>query len=391
MTMRLSRFLVVGGLGFAVQLSVATVLLVMGVPAVASPPIAIEAAIVHHHAWHRRWAWRDRADGTPWLQTLLRSHVGSGATSLVAGVAAVALLAGVVPPIAAQVAAVATCAAANYLIADRWVFARRPALTFFAAGALLMALPPAAHASSPSAEALHSWDRYVRTLERVRASETGRGVPAWASDEDQDGTRTLAALQAGRVVVQRRELRGVDVSGATLEHWQGSVLLRGRSLDDVAHRVRHPERYRQPPDVLELHVTSRSATGHEIYLRLARSMLVTATYDTWHRVRHVERGATRLDSVSVASRIDEVVDAGTPRERRVPADDSRGFLWRMQSSWRFVQTPDGVVVTCESLTLSRPVPFGLGVVARPVITRVARESMTTAVRAWQSPPSPRIR
>ena len=56
----------------------------------------------------------------------------------------------------------------------------------------------------------------------------------------------------------------------------------------------------------------------------------------------------------------------------------------MQSLWRFAAVPEGVVVTCESITLSRPVPLGLGLVSRPIVTRVARESITTAVRSWQA-------
>ena len=55
----------------------------------------------------------------------------------------------------------------------------------------------------------------------------------------------------------------------------------------------------------------------------------------------------------------------------------------MQSFWRFTTVPEGVVVTCESITLSRPVPIGLGLVSRPIISRVTSESMTTAIRAWQ--------
>ena len=91
----------------------------------------------------------------------------------------------------------------------------------------------------------------------------------------------------------------------------------------------------------------------------------------------------RVESTAIATRIDEVIDPGLPGETRVPVDQGRGLLWRMRSSWRFAAVSEGVVVTCESITLSRPVPLGLGLVARPIVTRVARESMTTAVQAWQ--------
>ena len=159
--------------------------------------------------------------------------------------------------------------------------------------------------------------------------------------------------------------------------------MKGVSIEKVADRLRHPERFPQPRDVLSLKVSNWSEAGHDLFLRLTRSMLITATYDTWYRVRHQVQGPTRIDSVAVATRIEEVSDPGTPTEKRVPVDESRGFLWRMQTLWRFSVVPQGVVVTCESITLSRPVPLGLGLVSRPIVTRVARESMTTAVRAWQ--------
>ncbi len=383
MTTRTVRFLFVGGMGFSVQMCVATLLLVAGVHPLACTLLAIEAAIVHNHAWHRRWAWRDRAGVRTWPETLWRAHVGSGASSLLVGLSTVALLGAWLSPLVAQVVAVATCAAANYWLADRWVFGRPRALTVAALLIMLATTTGTARASGPSPEAIASWDRYARALEAVRASEASRGVPAWATDEDRDGRKGFPALRRGDVVVTRRTLPSVRVEDATLEHWQGSLLLRGVSLEQVSSRLRNPDRYPQPPDVLALTVSARGAESHDIYLRLRRSLLVTATYDTWHHVRHVARGASRLDSVSLSSRIEEVEDAGTASERRLAADQSRGFLWRMRSAWRFTAVPEGVVVTCESLTLSRPVPFGLGMMARPIITRVARESMTTAVRAWQ--------
>ena len=222
------------------------------------------------------------------------------------------------------------------------------------------------------------------SLEQARAADLARDVPSWATDDDPHGTRVLEALGRGELDVSRRELRNVAVDDATLEHWQGSVLLKGVSIEKVADRLRHPERFPQPRDVLSLKVSNWSEAGHDLFLRLTRSMLITATYDTWYRVRHQVQGPTRIDSVAVATRIEEISDPGTPTEKRVPVDESRGFLWRMQTLWRFSVVPEGVVVTCESITLSRPVPLGLGLVSRPIVTRVARESMTTAVRAWQA-------
>ena len=392
-TTRLSRFVVVGALGFVVQMVAAMALLASGAAPLLATAVAIEAAIVHNHAWHRRWAWRDRTPAHSWPATLWRAHLGAGATSLVVGVGTVALLHRHVGAIAAQVVAVVLCAALNYLIADRWVFARR---TRGAVAVRSPLVPPAsiallvlvgsgapASAGGPSAAAIQSWERYAAALDRARAADLAANRASWATDDSAAGAEVLAALRRGAVVVGRRRLAGVDVQDATLEHWQGSVLLRGVTLAQVTERVRHPDRHRQPPDVLALRVQGRTADGHEVYLRLTRSLLVTATYDTWHRVRHVLVGPTRLHSTSESTRIDEIHDPGTSAERRVALAESRGFLWRMRSAWRFATVAEGVVVTCESITLSRPVPIGLGLVSRPIITRVARESMSTAVGAWR--------
>ena len=41
----------------------------------------------------------------------------------------------------------------------------------------------------------------------------------------------------------------------------------------------------------------------------------------------------------------------------------------------------GVVAECESISLSRDVPFGLGAIAGPIIRSTARESMTRTLES----------
>ena len=47
----------------------------------------------------------------------------------------------------------------------------------------------------------------------------------------------------------------------------------------------------------------------------------------------------------------------------------------MNSYWRYEAVPGGVIVELESLTLSRGLPWGTRTVVRPLIERVARESI----------------
>jgi hypothetical protein len=80
-------------------------------------------------------------------------------------------------------------------------------------------------------------------------------------------------------------------------------------------------------------------------------------------------------------RIREVRDAGTPQERLLGDEEDRDFLWRLNAYWRYQDVKGGVIAECESISLSRDVPFGLGVVARPLINRTAEGSMRAALLA----------
>jgi hypothetical protein len=48
----------------------------------------------------------------------------------------------------------------------------------------------------------------------------------------------------------------------------------------------------------------------------------------------------------------------------------------MNSYWRYEEIPGGVIVELESITLSRGIPMGLGLVLEPMVDRIARESVT---------------
>jgi hypothetical protein len=60
-----------------------------------------------------------------------------------------------------------------------------------------------------------------------------------------------------------------------------------------------------------------------------------------------------------------------------------GYLWRMNSYWRYQEVKGGVIVECESLTLSRSIPSLLEYMIRPLIKSVARESMKRTLESFR--------
>jgi hypothetical protein len=189
----------------------------------------------------------------------------------------------------------------------------------------------------------------------------------------------------GKVVVEQVKMRGprgdLDVPGATINHWRGVVLIPGASLDDMLARLeREPPGLKQP-DVVSSAVLESRPGWARVSLRLHRSFVLSAVFDTEHEVTFLRQSRTRASSQSTATRIVELDSAGTPRERAKRPDEDRGLLWRWNAYWRYEQVERGVLVECESLTLSRPVPGILDFVVSPLMSKLARESMDRTLAA----------
>lgn len=155
----------------------------------------------------------------------------------------------------------------------------------------------------------------------------------------------------------------IDIPGGTIYHSSGSILIRNTTVDRVVHALMYPGTPPPQEDVLESRVLAHSGDRLRVYLKLARSAIVTVVYDTEHDVTFTRHSPTMVTSRSVSTRIAEA-DGG-----------DRGFLWRLNSYWRYTQVGSDVRVDLESLSLSRSVPRVARAVARPVIDRIARESL----------------
>jgi hypothetical protein len=163
----------------------------------------------------------------------------------------------------------------------------------------------------------------------------------------------------------------IDVPGGTIYHSSGSILIRNTTVDRVVRALMYPGTPPPQEDVLESRVLARSGDRLRVYLKLARSAIVTVVYDTEHDVTFTRHSPTMVTSRSVSTRIAES-DGG-----------DRGFLWRLNSYWRYTQIGNDVRVDLESLALSRSVPGVARPVARPIIDRIARESLLRTLDSVQ--------
>ena len=121
---RFVKFGAVGAGGIIMQ-AVTLAILLRVAPAhyLLATALAVEAAILHNFAWHRRWTWADRP-GTSGILALLRFNATNGATSLAGNLVLMFVFVGVfkLNPFVANLVTIAICSLINFALADRFVF-----------------------------------------------------------------------------------------------------------------------------------------------------------------------------------------------------------------------------------------------------------------------------
>ncbi len=272
----------------------------------------------------------------------------------------------------------------------------------FTAAALVvtMAIPAApAGAADLKPHTIAAFDAYARAVESRIGSELSAPRPFLGFDfaKPADAQAIRRSVMAGEVHVARLTARGQDAEDITvpdglINHWRGVMFVPGVTVEQAITELRAPAERHQQEDVLESRLIWRDGDRSRVFLKLMRKKIVTVTYNTEHDVVYERRGPGRASSRSIATKIAELENAGTPQEREKPIGHDRGFMWRLNSYWRYEDVPGGVVIELESLTLSRDVPAFIKFIAKPIINSIARESITRtleSVKARLTKPSAR--
>jgi hypothetical protein len=228
-------------------------------------------------------------------------------------------------------------------------------------------------------ETIEAFNNFIKTVEiRLEPSFHGRKF-LWPDEVP----AVREQLLNGAIVAQ--PLRGngtIPIKGGLVQDWRGAVFIPRRSLVDVLLIVQdydhHPAIYQ--PDITAAKIESRveSPQGPEflVYLRIVKSKFMFAdVLSTEHDIRFTRLDSKRVYSRSYSTRINEVAAPGKPGEHDLPAGVDRGLLWRLYGYWFFEERDNGVYIACESITLTREIPFGMGTVLGPVIHDMPGESL----------------
>jgi hypothetical protein len=248
---------------------------------------------------------------------------------------------------------------------------------------------PEVLAAAVKPAAMDAYIRYVQWTDTRNDSELELGRNLLWIDLLPPAERAKAYEELKSGAIKMRKLETLDDGKAIpcpdgmIHHWVGVVFIPGAKLADVLGVLQDYNRQAifYAPDVERSRIESRDGDHFRVFLRFRRHKVITVVLDTEHDVQYFRDSATRAHSRSSAVRISQVENAGKSDEREKPANDDDGFLWKMDTWWRMVESDGGVYVQSEVVSLTRDIPTGLAWMLGPFVTSIPKETLAFTLDA----------
>ena len=251
----------------------------------------------------------------------------------------------------------------------------------------LLALPRFGFAFAKlTLETARAFDRYVQAAESRMAQDL---QPARFLRVD-TAPGLKARVRGGELVIQPGSTppgaKDLTVPGGLLQDWLGMMFIPAARIAAVRAVLQDYPNYKTfyQPEVVDSKEISRQDGQYEIFLRLYEKHILTVVLNASYHVRYGMLDAQRMYVTSHSTRIAEVKDPKHSYTEEEPPGDDTGFLWRLNSYWRFEEADGGVWAECEAISLSRDVPLGLGFMLKGFLERFPKESMLNTLRGTKA-------
>jgi hypothetical protein len=236
-------------------------------------------------------------------------------------------------------------------------------------------------------ETITAFDKYVAATEaRINSELLPRGLFLYVDGLPIETMKSsYERLRNGEVLVEKRQTKVPGVSFAVpdgmVHHWVGIVFIPGVTLSQVLSIAQDYDRRSDlyKPEVTASHLISHQGDDYRFFLRLYQKRFTTVVFNTEYLTHWGKVDPKKVYSHSISTKIAEVKDPDHPDGEEWPVGRDRGYLWRLNTYWRFEEKDGGVYMQCEALSLTRDIPFGLGWLLKPLVTKIPRESLNRAL------------
>jgi hypothetical protein len=227
-------------------------------------------------------------------------------------------------------------------------------------------------------QTITAFDRYIAESERQAGATLGDPARFLSVTAATD----LAGLRRGQLSIDKVEIKSsgkkIDIPDGMIHHWIGVVFVPGATADEAVRLLQDYDRHQDiyKPNVARSKLLSHTGDQFKMSLRFYMKKVITVVVNSDHEARFSRPEPGRAHSRIASTRIAEVEDPDTPHEKELPVGNDGGYLWRLNSYWRFLERDGGTYVQCESITLTRGLPMIIGAIIRPFVTSIPRETLT---------------
>jgi hypothetical protein len=230
-----------------------------------------------------------------------------------------------------------------------------------------------------TAETSTAFDRYVEAAE----SKMNRDLSPDHFLHFSADPEVKAKLRGGELRIESAESpESREVPDGMLQDWWGSMFIPNATISQVKAVLQDYVDYKNfyRPELIESKQIANQGDEYDIFLRLYEKHVLTVVLNANYHVRYSMLGAQRLSVISHSTRIAEVTNAKRSYTEEEPVGNDSGFLWRLNSYWRFEEADGGVYAECRAISLSRDVPLGLGWMLKGFLESFPKERMLNTLR-----------
>jgi hypothetical protein len=259
---------------------------------------------------------------------------------------------------------------------------RRRMIGALVSAVLIFSAPLSATDLQP--QTAQNYERYIALTQALVDAELAQGDPyLWV--ERLPEARRLAAqdeLRNGGVVIERLQTlddgKPISAPNGIIHHWIGTIFVPGATLtqtlafmEDYDHKVEYFK-----PDIVRSKILKHEGDDYFVLLRFYHKKIITTVIDTDQQIHYHVVDKNHAWSRSHATRVQEVDNPGKSDERLEPEGHDKGFVWKLNTFWRFEEKDGGTYLECQAISLSRDIPTGLGWVVGSFVSSVPKESLT---------------
>ena len=211
----------------------------------------------------------------------------------------------------------------------------------FVAPLLILAVP--LDAADLQAQTAQNYERYVAlTAAQVDIELAQRNPYLWFErlpearrDADEQ------TLRRGDLVIERLETldngQPIPSPGALIHHWIGTIFVPGATLAQTLAFMQDYGRNADyfKPNILRSNIVKHEGEDYFVQQRFFKKKIISTVIDVDEQVHYHVIDGTHAWSRSRTTRVQEVDNPGHSDERPEPEGHDKGFIWKMNTFWRF--------------------------------------------------------